>query len=128
MLSLIGDIYDTTFDQSLWTETLQRIVDYSGAHSSGLVTKSSSDVVRVTHHVGCKPHFLQTYLDHYGQFDPTHTIRLFDVGKIHSTEDWGPIEDSATASSTRSGRDPSGWRTPPAFCWKTMPMAFPISA
>jgi DNA-binding CsgD family transcriptional regulator len=93
MLSLIGDIYDTTFDQALWSETLQRIVDYTGAHSSGLVTKSSSDVVRVTHHVGCKPHFLQTYLDHYGQFDPTHAIRLFDVGKIHSTEDWVPIEE-----------------------------------
>jgi DNA-binding CsgD family transcriptional regulator len=35
----------------------------------------------------------ESYLDHYGHFDPTHAIRLFDVGKIHSTEDWIPIEE-----------------------------------
>jgi len=93
LLSVVGDIYDTTFDQTLWNNALQRIVEYAGAQSCGLVTKSATDQIRVTHHVGCRPHFLQTYLDHYGQFDPTHAIRLFDVGKIHSTEDWVPIEE-----------------------------------
>src|SRR6266550_4775405 len=93
LLSVVGDIYDTTFDQTLWNNALQRIVEYAGAQSCGLVTKSATDQIRVTHHVGCRPHFLQTYLDHYGQFDPTHAIRLFDVGKIHSTEDCVPIEE-----------------------------------
>src|SRR5258708_16017205 len=93
ILSLIGDIYDTTFDQALWDDTLQRIVDYTGAQSCGLVTKSAAGEIRVGHQVGTPPHFLQTYLDHYGQFDPTHAIRLYDVGKIHSTEDWLPMEE-----------------------------------
>jgi len=93
LLSLIGDIYDTTFDQALWDDTLQRIVEYTGAQSCGLVTKSATGEIRVAHQVGVSPHFLQTYLDHYGQFDPTHAIRLFDVGQIHSTEDWVSMEE-----------------------------------
>ncbi len=93
MLSLIGDIYDTTFDQALWNNTLQRIVEYAGGHSCGLVTKSATDQIRVTHSVGCSPHFLQTYIDHYGQFDPTQAIRLCDVGQIHRTEELVPFED-----------------------------------
>jgi DNA-binding CsgD family transcriptional regulator len=93
LLSVVEDIYDTTFDQSLWDNALTRIVEYTGARSCGLVTRSATDAIHVTRHVGCKPHFLQTYLEHYGQFDPTHAIRLFDVGQIHSTEDWLPIEE-----------------------------------
>ena len=93
LLSLIGDIYDTTFDQALWGDTLQRIVEHTGAQSCGLVTKSATGEVHVAHQVGVTPHFVQTYLDHYGQFDPTHAIRLFDVGQIHSTENWVPMEE-----------------------------------
>ncbi len=93
MLSLIGDIYDTTFDQALWENTLRRVVEYSGAHSCGLVTRSATGDIKVTHQFGCNPQFLRTYLDHYWQFDPTHAIRLYDVGHIHSTEDWLPIEE-----------------------------------
>ncbi len=93
LLSLIGDIYDTTFDQALWDDTLQRVVDYTGAQSCALVTKSATGEIRIAHQVGITPHFLQTYLDHYGQLDPTQAIRLYDVGKIHSTEDWLPMEE-----------------------------------
>jgi DNA-binding CsgD family transcriptional regulator len=93
LLSLIGDIYDTTFDQTLWEDTLQRIVDHTGAYSAGLVTKSATGEIQVAHQVGVTPHFIQTYVDYYGQFDPTHSIRLLDVGKIHSTEDWMPMEE-----------------------------------
>jgi DNA-binding CsgD family transcriptional regulator len=93
LLSLVGDIYDTTFDQTLWNTTLTRIGEYAGAHSCGLVTRNATDEIRVTHHVGCNPHFMQTYLDYYGQFDPTRDIQLFDAGAIHSTQDWLPIEE-----------------------------------
>lgn len=106
LLSLIGDIYDTTFDQALWGDTLQRVVEHTGADSSGLVTKNATGEVRVAHQIGVTPHFVQTYLDHYGQFDPTHAIRLFDVGKIHSTEDWVPMEEF------RNGRFYQEWARP----------------
>jgi DNA-binding CsgD family transcriptional regulator len=108
LLSLIGDIYDTTFDPALWDDTLKRLVDYAGVHSCGLVTKCATNDVRVTHHVGCDPHFLQTYLDHYGKFDPTQAIRLCDVGQIHRTEDWVPFEDIRVSEFYQDWARPQG--------------------
>jgi DNA-binding CsgD family transcriptional regulator len=93
MLSLIGEIYDTTFDQALWHSTLERIVEYTGGHSSGLVTTNASGEIQVSQQFGCSPHFRQTYIEHYGQFDPTQGIRLYDVGHIHSVEDWQPLDE-----------------------------------
>jgi DNA-binding CsgD family transcriptional regulator len=93
MLSLIGDIYDTTFDQALWPDTLKRLTDYAGAQSCGLVTQSTTEGLLVSHNVGCDPQYLQTYVGHYWQFDPTQAIRLCDVGRIHRAEDWNSFED-----------------------------------
>jgi DNA-binding CsgD family transcriptional regulator len=93
LLSLVADIYDTTFDQSLWRRALTRIIDYAGAQSAGLVTKSATGEVRIVHQVGVSSHFVQAYLDGYAQFDPSQTIRMCDVGKIQSVEDWMPVED-----------------------------------
>ena len=33
------------------------------------------------------------YIDGYGECDPTHAIRLFNVGELHSIEDWLPAEE-----------------------------------
>ena len=96
MLSLIGDIYDTTFDRALWNDTLKRLTDYAGAQSCGLVTQSATEGLLVSHNVGCDPQYLQTYVDQYWQFDPTQAIRLCDVGRIHRTEDWISFEDIRT--------------------------------
>jgi DNA-binding CsgD family transcriptional regulator len=109
LLSLIGEIYDTTFDQALWHDTLQRIVEYTGARSASLVTKSATGQISFVHQVGVTAHFVQTYLDHYGQLDPTHAIRLFDIGQIHSTEDWLPIEEF------RKGQFYQEWARPQRF-------------
>jgi DNA-binding CsgD family transcriptional regulator len=113
LLSVIGDIYDTTFDQALWNDTLKRIVEYigvdHGAQSCALLAKDASGEISLGHRVGITPHFAQAYVDHYGQLDPTHAIRLFDVGKIHSIEDWIPIEDY------RKGRFYREWVRPQGF-------------
>jgi DNA-binding CsgD family transcriptional regulator len=95
LLSLIEDIYDTTFDVTLSNEinTLERIADYTGARSCSRVTKTATGEIRVTHRIGITPHFGQTYLDHYRQLDPAHAIGLYDVGRIYSTEDWLPIDE-----------------------------------
>jgi DNA-binding CsgD family transcriptional regulator len=98
LLSVVGDIYDTTFDHALWGKTLERIVEYVGveytsAWSCALVAKDATGEVRLGHRVGITPHFARSYVDHYGQLDPTQAIRLFDVGQIHSMQDWVPIED-----------------------------------
>jgi DNA-binding CsgD family transcriptional regulator/PAS domain-containing protein len=91
--SLLEDIYDTTFNPALWDTTLHRIVEHTDTRTSGLVAKDASGAIRVAHHSGVSDRFVRNYLDTYGQFDPTHSIRLFDTGDIHSTEDWVPIDE-----------------------------------
>jgi DNA-binding CsgD family transcriptional regulator len=109
LLSLISDIYDAAFNPALWPDTLKRIVERTGARSASLLTKSATGRIRIPHQVGVTAHFVQTYLDHYGQLDPTHAIRLFDVGKIHSTADWLPIEEF------RKGQFYQEWARPQRF-------------
>jgi DNA-binding CsgD family transcriptional regulator/PAS domain-containing protein len=92
-LSLLEDIYDTTFNPALWDTTLHRIVEYTGTRTSGLVAKDALGEIRIAHQTGVSDRFVRNYLDTYGQFDPTHAIRLFDTGEIHSTEDWVPIDE-----------------------------------
>src|SRR5258708_6824308 len=97
LLSVVGYIYDTTFDQALWNNTLERIVEHvgadHGARSCALLSMGATGEIRLGYKVGITPHFAQSYIDHYGRFDPTHAIRLSEVGHIHSVEDWKPIED-----------------------------------
>jgi len=114
LISVIGDIYDTTLDHALWGKTLERIVEYVGveytsAWSCALVAKDATGEVRLGHRVGITPHFARSYVDQYGQLDPTQAIRLFDVGQIHSIQDWVPIEDY------RKGRFYQEWVRPQGF-------------
>jgi len=128
MLSLIGDIYDTTFDQALWNDTLKRLTDYAGAQSCGLVTQSATEGLLVSHNVGCDPQYLRTYIDQYWQFDPTQAIRLCDVGRIHRTEDWISFEDIRTSLFYQEWARPSAWWMPRSCCSTIPPTASPISA
>ena len=41
--SVMADIYDTTFDQSLRNNALMRVAEYASAQSAGLVTSRSGD-------------------------------------------------------------------------------------
>jgi DNA-binding CsgD family transcriptional regulator/PAS domain-containing protein len=104
--SLLEDIYDTTFNPALWDTTLHRIVEYTGTRTSGLVAKDASGAIRIAHQTGVSDRFVQNYLETYGQFDPTHAIRLFDTGEIHSTADWVPIQ------AFRKSEFYNGWARP----------------
>ncbi len=109
LLSVVGDIYDTTFDQALWNDTLKRVVEYAGARSCVLLAKGAAGEIRLGYQYGITPRFVQSYRDYYGRLDPARAIRLFDVGNIHSTEDWIPIEDY------RKGRFYQEWVRPQRF-------------
>jgi DNA-binding CsgD family transcriptional regulator len=93
LLSAVEDIYDSAFDQTLWRDVLQRIVDHTGARSAGLVARQSSGAIRVANSVGISRHFEQAFIDTYGQLSPLKGIELFEVGKIYSTEDWISFEE-----------------------------------
>jgi DNA-binding CsgD family transcriptional regulator/PAS domain-containing protein len=104
--SLLEDIYDTTFNPALWDATLHRIVEYTGTRTSGLVAKDAAGAIRIAHQSGVSDRFVRIYLETYGQFDPTHAIRLYDTGDIHSTQDWVPIEQF------RNSEFYNGWARP----------------
>jgi len=93
LLSVIEDIYDSAFDQALWPDALQRIVDHTGARSAGLVARRPTGEILVAHSVGVSPHFVQTYLDGYGELDHMKGMNLLDVGQICSTVDWISLEE-----------------------------------
>ncbi len=93
LISIVEDIYDAAFDPALWNQTLTRIVEFTGAHAAGFVAKNASGEAHVQHSVGISPQFVQSYLGGYGRFDPTHGIRLFNVGELHTIEDWLPVEE-----------------------------------
>ena len=92
LLSIVEDIYDSTFDSGLAQQTLSRIAEFTGARAAALVVKDTNGDLRCSRSAGISPPFAKSYLDTYGQFDPTHSIRLFNTGEVHSTEDWLPIE------------------------------------
>ena len=106
LLSIVQDVYDAAFDPALWNQTLTRILTFTGAHAAGFVSKDASDVVRVQSSVGISPPFVQAYLEGYGQFDPTHGIRLFNVGELHTIDDWLPADEF------RKGQFYQGWARP----------------
>ncbi len=94
LLNIVEEVYDSTFDQTLWPDVLQRIVDHTGARSAALTTRLSNGEIRIGHSVGISPHFEKTYIDRYGQLSPMKGIGLLiDPGLIYSTEDWIPFEE-----------------------------------
>src|SRR6266581_4720008 len=74
LLSVVGDIYDTTFDQALWNNTLKRLVEYAGARSCVLLAKGAAGEVRLGYQYGITPRFVQSYRDYYGRLDPARAI------------------------------------------------------
>jgi DNA-binding CsgD family transcriptional regulator/PAS domain-containing protein len=94
LLSIIADIYDSAFDETLWREVLQRIVDHTGARSAALTARRSTGEIHVGHSVGLSPDFEKTYIERYGQLSPMKGIGPFgDPGLIYTTEDWLPFEE-----------------------------------
>jgi DNA-binding CsgD family transcriptional regulator len=93
LLSIVEDIYDSTLEPGLTRHTLERIAEFAGAEAAALVVKDATSDLQCSRSVGISDCFAKSYLDTYGQFDPTHAIRFFNTGELYSTADWLPIED-----------------------------------
>jgi DNA-binding CsgD family transcriptional regulator len=93
LLSIVEDIYDSTFEPGLTKQTLSRIAEFTGAQAAALVVKDATGSFQCSRSVGISAPYTKSYLDIYGRFDPAHAIRLFDTGGLHSTDDWLPLEE-----------------------------------
>src|SRR3954463_11177271 len=70
---LIGDIYDTVLDQSLWEGVIERTAHFVRGTGASLYSKNvANQDGSVQCVVGIDPHYTQLYFDKYVTLDPTN--------------------------------------------------------
>jgi hypothetical protein len=88
--ALIGDIYDTVLDPSLWIGALENAAGFIGGSAASVVAKDATRrSMQLFYQFGTEPHYLQLYLEKYVKMDPSTTHQFFaEVGDIVCTEDF----------------------------------------
>jgi DNA-binding CsgD family transcriptional regulator len=94
---LIGTIYDTTLDRTLWSEVLKRSAEFVGGSASSLYWKNAAHKTAAPF-LFWNPRFdcaqVPSYFDEFARIDPTTTCQfLFDVEQIYSIEDCIPYDE-----------------------------------
>jgi DNA-binding CsgD family transcriptional regulator/PAS domain-containing protein len=86
---LIGDIYDTALDPSLWEGVLENAAKFIGGSCASVVSKDTARSMQLFHQYGTEPHYLKLYLEKYVKMDPSTNCQLFaDVGDVICTDDF----------------------------------------
>ena len=84
--SLIGDIYESILDRSVWNGVFDDLVEFVGAQSGALLWKSYSRSTDVVHISGIKSPGLELYKERYAELDPAiEPLLLREVGEVAST-------------------------------------------
>jgi DNA-binding CsgD family transcriptional regulator len=109
--SLIGDIYDTTLDPTLWPCVLEGSASFVRGTASALFLKDS---VRKTHNNiytwGYNPNYIQTYIEKYGQLDPFATAQFFfEIEDPVSLADIIPHREFRESSFYKEWVQPQHW-------------------
>ena len=119
--ALIGDIYDAVFDPGHRTDVLDRIADFAGGHSGGLLSKhamsgslgnSPGRAVGKAEHQYCyigKDESLRAYSESYPKLDSTADPLSVGVEQIVSTGDLVPYEEFRRGRFYREWARPHGW-------------------
>lgn len=87
---LIGDIYDTALDPSLWAGALESAARFIGGSASSVVAKDATRrSMQIFYQYGTPPLYQKLYLEKYVKMDPSTNCQLFaEVGDIVCTEDF----------------------------------------
>ncbi len=68
---LVGDVYDTVLDQSLWEGVIERVAHFVRGTGAALFSKNVANQEGSAHYViGIDPHYTQLYFDKYVTLDP----------------------------------------------------------
>ena len=88
--TLIGEIYDTALDSSLWLSVLKNAARFVGGSAASVFSKDATrKSVQIFHQFGIDPNYVQLYTEKYVKLDPSTTSQFFaNVGDIISTENF----------------------------------------
>ncbi|MDO9294775.1 helix-turn-helix transcriptional regulator [Bradyrhizobium sp.] len=116
--ALIGDIYDAVFDPDHRTDVLDRIADFAGGDSGGLLSKHAlgsslgSSLETAEHlycYIGNDSEGLRAYSESYPKLDSTADPLSVGVEQIVSTTDLVPYEEFRRGRFYREWARPHGW-------------------
>ncbi len=112
--ALIGDIYDAVFDPDHRTDVLDRIADFAGGDSGGLLSKHALGraLGKVEHLyccIGNDPDSLRAYSESYPKLDSTADPLSVGVEQIVSTGDLVSYEEFRRGRFYREWARPHGW-------------------
>lgn len=119
--ALIGDIYDAVFDPDHRTDVLDKIAEFAGGHSGGLLSKhtiSSSLGNSLGRSLGKAEHrycyigndeSLRAYSESYPKLDSTRDPLSVGAEQIVSTGDLVPYEEFRRGRFYREWARPHGW-------------------
>jgi DNA-binding CsgD family transcriptional regulator len=88
--ALIGDIYDSALDSSLWPGALENTARFVGGPAASVFSKDATrKSAQIFYQYGIDPSYEQLYVDKYVKLDPSTTSQFFaNVGDIISTENF----------------------------------------
>jgi len=107
---LIGDVYDTVLDQSLWEGVIARTADFVRGTGASLYSKDvANQEGRVQYVVGIDPYYTQLYFEKYVTLDPTTTGHFFaEIEQPVATADLMPYDEFLETRFYREWAQPQG--------------------
>ena len=108
--ALISVIYDGALEPARRTDVLERIAQFTGGHSSGLLVKHSpatSDNLYC--YIGAHRESLQAYSEDYAELDATLELPTFGAEQVVSATDLVPYEEFRRGRFYREWARPQGW-------------------
>jgi DNA-binding CsgD family transcriptional regulator/PAS domain-containing protein len=108
--TLISGIYDAALEPEQRSDVLDRIAQFTGGHSSGLLVKHSltnSDSLYC--YLGADSESLQAYSEEYPELEPTVDSDAFDAQQVVSATDLVPYEEFRRGRFFREWAEPQGW-------------------
>lgn len=108
--ALIADIYDAVFDPALRTGALDKIADFAGGHSAGLLSKHALARGESLYCcIGHDPESLRAYSESYPELNSVADPLSIGVEQIVSTADLAPYEEFRRGRFYREWAEPHGW-------------------
>ena len=108
---IIGLIYDTILDETIWPETLQKICNYTGGSASRIYWRDATNGVGETvYSWGIAPEFLRLYREKFVTLNPTYPASIFiKPGDVFSSRDLVPSEEFQASRFFREWAAPQGF-------------------
>lgn len=107
---LIGDLYDTALDASLWPAVLEDAAGFVGGCAASVVSKDAAQQnMQLFHQYGTEPFYLKIYQEKYVRMDPSTNCQLFaDVGDLICTDDFMDYDEFLQTRFYREWARPQG--------------------